>query len=118
MKFTIITIFALLVVACNQTQKFDKSAWREKGDLNIYPNRDKMSKDLMNHHQLKGLTYKQIIDLLGEPEKYSDEEPNTATYNIVTDYGKDIDPVYIKNLEVKFSTDSIATDVNIKEIKH
>jgi hypothetical protein len=118
LKFIVITIFTLLVVACNQTQKFDKSAWKERGDLNIYPNRDKMLEDLMNHHQLKGLTYKQVIELLGEPEKYSDEKPNTATYNIVTDYGKDIDPVYIKNLEVKFSTDSIVTDVTTNEIKH
>jgi hypothetical protein len=77
-----------------------------------------MLKDLMNHHQLKGLTYKQLVDLIGEPEKYSDEEPNTATYNIVTDYGRDIDPVYIKNLEVKISSDSIVTDANINEIKH
>ena len=74
MKFIVITIFTLLVVACNQTQKFDKSAWKERGDLNIYPNRDKMLEDLMNHHQLKGLTYKQVIELLGEPEKYSDEK--------------------------------------------
>ena len=74
-----------------------------------------MLNDLMNHHRLKGLTYKQLIDLLGEPEKYSDEAANTATYNILTDYGKDIDPVYIKNLEVKFSSDSIVTDGNINE---
>jgi len=97
---------------------FDKLAWKEKGDLNIYAIRDQMLEDLMNHHQLRGLTYKQLIELLGEPEKYSDEEPNTATYNIVTNYGKNIDPVYIKNLEVTFSTDSIVTDVNINEIKH
>ena len=72
----------------------------------------------MNNHRLKGLTYKQLIDLLGEPEKYKDEEPNTATYNIVTDYGGDIDPVYVKNLEVKFSTDSIVKNVSINEIKN
>lgn len=98
--------------------KFDKMAWNEKGDLGTYPNRKKMLKDLLNNYQLKGLTYKQLIDLLGEPETYSDEEPNTATYNIVTDYGGDIDPVYIKNLEVKFGADSIMRNVTINEIKH
>jgi hypothetical protein len=77
-----------------------------------------MLNDLMNHHQLKGLSYKQFIELLGEPETYSDEQLNTATYNIVTDYGRDIDLVYIKNLEVKFSADSVVTDVKINEIKH
>jgi hypothetical protein len=83
----------------------------------MYPERKEMMKDLMNNHQLKGLTYKQLIDLLGEPEMYPDEEPNTVTYNILTDYGRDIDPVYIKNMEVKFSSDSIVTDVSINEIK-
>jgi hypothetical protein len=104
--------------SCNQGQKFDKAFWQQRGDLGIYPKREKMLKDLMSHHQLKGLTYKQLIDLLGEPETDSDEESNTATYNILTDYGRDIDPVYIKNLDVKFSSDSIVTDVNINEIKH
>ncbi len=77
-----------------------------------------MLKDLMNNHGLKGLNYTQLIDLLGEPDKYSDEEPNTVTYNIVSDYGRDIDPIFLKNLEVKFSSDSIVTDLNINEIKH
>ncbi len=70
-----------------------------------------MLNNLMNRHKLKGLTCKQFIDLLGEPENYTDEEPNTATYNIVTNYGGNIDPVYIKNLEVKFSVDSLVTDI-------
>lgn len=77
-----------------------------------------MLKDLMNNHGLKGLNYTQLIDLLGEPDKYSDEEPSTVTYNIVSDYGRDIDPIFLKNLEVKFSSDSIVTDLNINEIKH
>ena len=72
----------------------------------------------MNGHQLKGLTYKQLVELLGEPEEYSDTEPNTAYYNVDTDYRHDIDPVYIKNPKVKLNGDSIVTDVNIDEIKH
>jgi len=118
LRLIVIAVFALFVSACNQDQKFEKAAWSERGDLGIYPNREKMLKDLINHRQLIGLSYKKIIELLGEPEKYSDEKQNTATYNIVTDYERDIDPVYIKNLEVKFSSDSIVTDVNINELKH
>ena len=84
----------------------------------MYPQRERMLRDIINKHQLKGLKYKQMIELLGEPENYTDEEVNTETYNIVVDYGRDIDPVYIKHLEVKFNSDSIVTDVYIKEIKH
>ena len=118
MKIPVFITIAIFVCSCNSDRKFDKTAWQQRGDLGIYPEREKMLKDLMNNHQLKGLKYNQIIDLLGEPENYSDEEPNTITYNIVTDYGRDIDPVFIKNLEVKFSSDSILTDVNINEIKN
>jgi hypothetical protein len=108
----------LVILSCSQNRRFDQYAWGEKGDLGIYPNRDEMLKDLMNNHQLKGLAYKQLVELLGEPENNSDAEPNVAYYNVVTDYGRDIDPVYVKNLQVKFNSDSIVTDVVISEIKH
>ncbi|HUC82910.1 MAG TPA: hypothetical protein VMR70_18525 [Flavisolibacter sp.] len=85
MRILVIAVLVLFVCACKQDKKFQEEAWNEKGDLGIYPNREKMLKDLMSHHQLIGLNYKQLIKLLGEPEKFSDKEPITATYNIVTD---------------------------------
>jgi hypothetical protein len=112
------TITTALIFSCETEQKFDKTSWQQRGDLGVYPNRAKMLNDLMSHHQLKGLRYKQLIHLLGDPERYSDEEPNTVTYNIVTDYGRDIDPVYIKNLEVKFNSDIVVTEVNVNKVKH
>lgn len=118
LKLIVLTTSLLVILSCNQNRKFDNSAWREKGDLGTFPNREEMLKDLMNNHQLKGLTYKQLMELLGKPENDSDAEPNVACYNIVTDYGRDIDPVYIKNLQVKFNADSIVTEVAISEIKH
>ncbi len=118
LKILVFVIIVFFVCSCNSDRKFNKTAWQQRGDLGIYPERKKMLKDLMNNHGLKGLNYTQLIDLLGEPDKYSDEEPNTVTYNIVSDYGRDIDPIFLKNLEVKFSSDSIVTDLNINEIKH
>jgi hypothetical protein len=118
LRLLVFVIVAAFVCSCNSNQKFDKTAWQQRGDLGLYPKREKMLKDLINNYQLKRLNYKQVIELLGEPEKYSNEGPNTVTYNVVTDYGPDIDPVYIKNLEVKFNSDSIVTDININEIKH
>ena len=98
--------------------KFEKNGWNQKGDLNSYPNRESMLKDLTGNHKLKGIAYPKLIDLLGLPENYSDEEFNTMTYNIVTEYGNDIDPVYIKNLEIKLAKDSIVENYKIVEIKH
>ena len=118
LRLLVFIIVAAFVCSCNSDRKFDKTSWQQRDDLGMYSERKEMMKDLMNNYQLKGLTYKQLIDLLGEPESYSDGEPNIVTYNIVTDYGRDIDPVYIKNMEVKISSDSIVTDVNINEIKH
>lgn len=115
MKLIVLTLSLLVTLSCNQNRKFDKYAWSEKGDLGICPNRDEMLKDLLNNHQLKGLTYKQLVELLGEPKNNSDAEQNVAYYNVVTDYGRDIDPVYVKNLQVKFNSDSIVTDVGISE---
>jgi hypothetical protein len=118
LRLLVFVIIAAFACSCNSNQKFDKTAWQQRGDLGLYPEREKMLKDLMNNYQLKRLTFKKVIELLGEREKYSDEEPNTVTYNIVTGYGPDIDPVYIKNLEVKFSSDSIVADIHVNEIKH
>lgn len=77
-----------------------------------------MLNDLIENHKLKGMQYKNLIDLLGLPENYSDQEENILIYNIVTDYGYDIDPVYIKNLEIKLAKDSIVEGYKVVEIKH
>lgn len=42
---------------------------------------------------------------------------NSLTYNIVLNYGDDIDPVYSKNLDIFFSKDSIITSYKITEWK-
>ncbi len=118
LRLILIMITALSIVSCNKNKKFDKVAWKEKGDLDSYPNRDNMLNDLIKNYPLKGLSYKQLINLLGEPEKYSDAKPNVLYYNVVIDYGHDIDPVYIKDLKIKLNSDSVATDININEIKH
>ena len=56
-------------MACNSigvNDKFDKSKWITKDDKD-YSMRKSILNDLVSHHQLKGLTYKQLIDSLGEP---------------------------------------------------
>ena len=108
----------MLLTSCTPQKPFNKAEWEEKGDLDIYPNRKAMLNDLITHYKLKGLSYKQLIDLLGKPEDYIDTEPNTLYYNIIIDYGMDIDPVYIKHLVFILSTDSTVKGFEIKEIKH
>ncbi len=114
---TILTIYFLLL-SCKDNIPFDKVGWTIQGDLGLYPNRDKMLDDLTKNQNLKGLTYRQLIDKIGEPEKNVVADSNTIYYCIVTDYGHDIDPVYTKILEFKFDKDSIITDFKINETKH
>lgn len=114
---TILTIFSLLT-GCNKSITFDKYGWIIQDDLGLYPNRDKMLDDLTKNQKLEGLTYNQLIDKLGHPVKYSPGDSNTIYYEIVTDYGHDIDPVYIKTLEFKFDNDSIIKSFKINETQY
>jgi hypothetical protein len=107
-------LFSLMFfLSCNQQIKFDKNKWGEQEDR-IYQYRNSMLKDLTSNHKLVGLQYPQLIQLLDTPD-FTDK--NVWGYSIVTDYGSDIDPVYIKNLEFSFSKDSVITGYHVEEWK-
>jgi hypothetical protein len=93
--------------------KFDKRKWRTKDDMK-FPFRDKMLKDLTTNYKLVGLKHNEIINLLGEPN-FSDS--SSFAYQLIEDYGSDIDPVYTKNLDFEFNQDSIITAFKIEEWK-
>ncbi len=110
----LILIFILLpfiLIACSQT-KFDKSKWLYKDDIE-YPYRKSMLKDLTTSYQLKGLSYKQLIRLLGEPGNIIGDS-NEIYYPIIEEYGG-IDPVHVIDLAIRFDQDSIVTDYKINE---
>ena len=113
LKKNVAIIFILFYFGCVQQAEFNKSDWRIKDDM-VYPNRKKMIKDLTGNHKLVGLRYSQLIELLGQPNF---KDSTTLTYTVDEDYGRDIDPVYIKNLIFSFSLDSNITSFNIEEIK-
>ena len=79
----------------------------------FWPYRDGMLDDLTNNQKLIGLKYREAVKLLGE-SNYT-EEDISLTYNIITDYGSDIDPVYIKTLQLEFNRDSTLTSFHVKE---
>ena len=108
----------LLIAACTQNfnQKFNKSNWMEERDLQTFPYRDNMLNDLTTNYKLKGLTYKQLIDLIGEPQNNMGDT-NTICYPILVDYGFDIDPVHSKTLVIELNNDSIVIDYKIDEWK-
>ncbi len=102
-----ISCFFFLFTACQNKIAFDKTGWIKQDDLKMYPNRINMLDDLIRHHKLIGLTYRQLIDSIGEPEENINGGSLTIYYNIITDYKHDIDPVYSQTLQFAFDKDSI-----------
>lgn len=106
-------LVVILIIAYNMVGgKFDRNKWNDKNDWD-YPYRDAMADDLMKHHKLKGLSFKQLKDLLGAPENFTDAD--SIYYQLIMDYGWDIDPVHTKYLVFKLNKDSVVTGFRINE---
>jgi outer membrane protein assembly factor BamE (lipoprotein component of BamABCDE complex) len=96
----------VLMAGCGNS-KFDREKW-SYGDGLDYPLRDDIVADLMANHHIKGLTYRQVIDSLGSPQR---RDSLKFTYQVVDNsynYGKK-QPVHHKNLIVYFGKDSVVT---------
>ena len=98
-------------------KKFDKTSWTKQSDIGTYPFRNRIYNDLLTNYKLKGISYKQLVDLIGEPEKNFTGELNEIYYEILTDFGSDIDPIKTKTLIFKLGSDSTIVDFKIKEWK-
>ena len=107
-------LLAACLVACQQETKFDKAKWASQTDLAAYPFRNLMLQDLVDNRPLKGLTRQQTTEILGLPD---DKNANVFSYNLVTKYGNDIDPVYTKYLSLTFGKDSTIIAYEIAEWK-
>ncbi len=102
---------SLLSISCNQ--KFNQEKWNEGFD-GFYTYREKMIDDVMNNYLKNGMTKKEVIQLLEKPDY---EENNKIKYNILVDYGWNIDPVETKNLCIYLSTDSLVKKINLEHWK-
>lgn len=107
--------FVLASSGCDIPVTFDKHSWTKREDPLFPPLlRDRMLDDLLKHHQLKGLHYRQLTDSLGAPDG---GENGFVFYTIKEEYGHDIDPVYEKNLLIYIDKDSVVTGYEVKEEK-
>ena len=118
LKITIIYILLVgIFSSCKDEMKFDQIGWQQKGDINSFPNREKMLEDLLINHPLKGITYQKLVELLGEPEINYNSESNEIYYSIITEYGNDIDPISETKLEIELKRDSTVSGVKILKFK-
>ena len=96
----------LLVFSCGGRQiKFNKKKWLEIDD-GFYSSREKMIQDILENHLKPGMTYYEIVQLLGPQENLHLQEKNTMGYTEMVDYGWDIDPVETKTLYIELDEDS------------
>tara|TARA_Y100000034_G_scaffold132010_1_gene194011 strand:+ start:4947 stop:5345 length:399 start_codon:yes stop_codon:yes gene_type:complete len=116
-KIVILTILFLLTSCGVKQMEFEKSKWNERFD-GFYEYRENMVQDLMENHLEKGMEFKRVIELLGEPGNYQNKKENEITYEIMVDYGWNIDPMEGKELYIEFDKDSTVTNFKLKHWKH
>lgn len=107
LQISICLISLIAITGCNSSAKFDRQKWSNGNGLD-YPLRDQVIDDLVKNHQLKGLTYRQVIDTLGSPQKLDSLQ---VSYQIVDNsftYSR-TKPIHKKNLILYFSKDSVVT---------
>ena len=93
--------------------KFDRQKW-SYGDGLDYPLRNDIVDDLMKNHHIKGLTFRQVIDSLGSPQR---RDSLKFTYQIQDnsfDFARK-KPAHKKSLIVYFNKDSVAVKFEIYE---
>lgn len=101
--------------SCSRGTGFNSAGWKTKDGI-TYPYRDNMYADLLKKHNLRGYTYKQVIKLLGDPD-YDDtiDKKHFVYYEILTDFGTEIDPVYTKTLVIELDSGRNVKDYRIDE---
>lgn len=122
-RFKIFGISALIIfMAISCDKKFNSDEWKNTNltsldnVINKNNNRNLMINDLVESKLLVGKNSKEVKNLLGTPD-FKDTLKRTFSYETFEDFGTDIDPKYLKGLDVIFNKDSIVTEAKIYEIK-
>ncbi len=112
----IIILFALF--SCNQDRQksFSQDDWTLRED-GFYLNRQYVVNDLLNNHLKEGMTYTEIISLLGKPDYQSLETDSMIHYEILEKYSLNIDPDEIRYLDIKLGKDSLLIRAEVRITK-
>jgi hypothetical protein len=111
-SFIVLAFLGMALSACGKKAKFDRRMWND-GDGLSFPERDAMLEDLLKNQKLKGLTYKQAIQLLHEPQRNS-YTGKSFQYEIIRKMDG-FDTVFAKTLTLYLNKDSVVTDFKVTE---
>jgi len=113
----LLSLNILILFSCDfNREKFDRKIWITADGLH-QGHRKNMMHDLMKHHLKTGMSYKEIIDLLGLPDESNIQKDYVLSYEVYEDFGWDIDPIAHIYLNIKLEKDSTLADFKLKEIK-
>jgi hypothetical protein len=108
--------FVSLICSCSSETKFDRAKWLKSDDVMSFPNRKSMIKDLAENVPMKGMKYRDVLELLGPPQ-YPWDHVMKIQYVVEDDFGSDFDPVYSQTLILRFTMDSLVRAVEVEEWK-
>jgi hypothetical protein len=97
------------LAGCHQQDDFNTEKWDTTEGVH-FPLRNYIVNDLIQHHQLKGLKYRQITRLLRYPQ-YKDSV--SFYYEIIDTYNNMHQHEHVKNLVFHMGKDSVITGVEI-----
>lgn len=117
MKKYLFIAFAISLFSCQAKDKFTKNAWAEQCEIGRYPNRKYIIDDLIKNYKLAGRSYREIIDLLGEPFPRDFRKDTVMLYPVDIRFGKKDELIYTKALWVKMGDDSIVRSFEVTEWK-
>jgi len=106
-------LLSLLLFSCHEKKPFSTERWFAKDDI-FFTERKDVVEDLMTNYLKQGVCIEKIKDMLGEPVEISRRRlQNHIFYEIETKYGSDIDPDWIKYLEIKLDSDSCFIEAQV-----
>lgn len=113
--FLIVIACILVTYSCKNETEFDTGRWKVKHGMS-YPYRESMAGDLVKNHDFRGFTRGEVVNLLGDPD-YDDTINNRYCiyYEILTEFGPDMDPVFSRTLAVEFDRGMKVRDYKIEE---
>lgn len=107
-KHILLILMLAGLCSCHRTNPdFTTEKWLN-GDGLQYPLRNDILDDLVQHHKLKGLTYKEVHHLLGYPN-WSDSVKGEFYYQIIETRNNMRKFDHIKNLVFYMGKDSVIT---------
>ena len=113
----LLPLFFLCCLGCKNTtkeerhEKFDKTKWEIKNDMDDYPYRDKMLKDLMASYKLPGVKIDSLINLVGPPDR---SDSGYLFYRIAQER-LGFFPLHTKTLVFKLTKDSTVSWAKIHQ---